>query len=209
MESSTTFLAVAFISLIAAISPGPDFFIVFRNSLVYSRKAGIMTTFGISAAIIIHLTYTLVGIGVLIAEDPFLFALVKYSGVAYLLYIGLKGIIASFKPAPFVALECSKASNQIAPSAAFMQGFWTNLLNPKAAIFFISLFSQLIDASTPMLIAVAYGAINWSIALGWFILLSCLLTHQKVVGRIDRYRAYVDRVMGGVLMMLDFKMLLA
>lgn len=207
MESSTSFLAVALISLIAAISPGPDFFIVFRNSVVHSRMAGFLTAFGVSTAIIVHLTYTLVGIGVVIAESPFLYAVLKYSGVAYLFYIGLKGIISSFKKSSSLAVDCAKAANQISSLAAFMQGFWTNLLNPKAAIFFISLFSQFIDPNTPYMIGIEYATITWSIALGWFLLLSYLLTHRQVVGRIDQFRIYVDRVMGGVLMLLGFKML--
>lgn len=209
MDLSTSFLAVALISLIAAISPGPDFFVVFRNSLVYSRKAGFLTAFGVSTALIVHLTYTLIGIGVLIAESPFLYAILKYSGVAYLFYIGFKGIISSFKQSSSAVADCTKATNQISSLAAFMQGFWTNLLNPKAAIFFISLFSQFIDTTTSYIVGIEYGAITWSIALGWFLLLSYLLTHKQIIGRIDRFRIYVDRVMGGVLMMLGFKMLLA
>jgi RhtB (resistance to homoserine/threonine) family protein len=207
MEPSSSFLAVAIISLIAAISPGPDFFIVFRNSLVHSRKAGYWTAFGVSTAIIVHLTYTLIGIGVLIAESPFLYAVLKYSGVAYLFYIGLKGIISSFKPTSSVVVNYAHEKNDIPALRAFMQGFWTNLLNPKAAIFFISLFSQFIDTKTPYIIGIGYGAITWSIALGWFLLLAFLLSHEQIVKRIDRIRIYVDRVMGGILMLLGFKML--
>ncbi|MEI8124601.1 MAG: LysE family transporter [Parachlamydiaceae bacterium] len=207
MESSTSFLAVALISLIAAISPGPDFFIVFRNSLVHSRKAGFLTAFGVSMAIIVHLSYSLIGIGVLIAESPFLYAILKYSGVAYLFYIGLKGIISSFKQSSSVVVDYTQERNQISALAAFMQGFWTNLLNPKAAIFFISLFSQFIDTKTPYIVGIEYGAITWSVALGWFLLLSYLLTHKQIVGKIDQFRIYVDRVMGGILMLLGFKML--
>jgi threonine/homoserine/homoserine lactone efflux protein len=80
------------------------------------------------------------------------------------------------------------------------------LLNPKAAIFFISLFSQFINANTPFDTRIAYGSITWSITLGWFLLLSYLLTHQKVVKRIDKFRIYIDRIMGGVLMLLGVKM---
>ena len=205
MESS--FLAVALISLIAAISPGPDFFIVFRNSLVHSRKAGFLTSFGVSMAIIVHLSYTIIGIGVLIAERPFLYAILKYSGVVYLFYIGLKGIISSFKQSPTVVVDSIQSENQISALAAFMQGFWTNLLNPKAAIFFISLFSQFIDTKTPYIIGIEYGAITWSITLGWFLLLSYLLTLKQILGKIDQFRIYVDRLMGGILMLLGFKML--
>jgi len=84
MEAYSNLLAVAVISLFAAISPGPDFFIVLRNSLSYSRKAGFLTALGVSLALIVHLTYTLVGLGVLIAESPVLYSLLKYTGVAYL-----------------------------------------------------------------------------------------------------------------------------
>jgi RhtB (resistance to homoserine/threonine) family protein len=206
VEPSSSFLAIALISLIAAISPGPDFIVVFRNSLVYSRKHGFLTALGVAAAIIIHLTYILVGIGVLIAESPLLYAVLKYSGIAYLFYIGLKAIISSYKQSSSVVVDYAKTTNQIVASAAFMQGFWTNLLNPKAAIFLISLFSQFINANTLFTTRMEYGAITWSITLGWFLLLSYLLTHQKVVERIDKFRIYIDRVMGGVLMLLGVKM---
>lgn len=207
MEYTTSFLAVAIISLIAAISPGPDFFIVFKNSIVHSRKSGFLTAFGVSLAIIVHLTYTLVGIGVLIAESSGLFAILKYSGVVYLFYIGLKSIISSFKHSSSVVVDSTKAAKEISGLTAFLQGFWTNLLNPKAAIFFVSLFSQFIDANTPTIIGIEYAAIAWSITLGWFLLLTYMLTHKQVVKRIDRFRIYVDRAMGAVLMMLGFKML--
>lgn len=207
MEPIPSFLTVAIISLIAAISPGPDFFIVFRNSLVYSRKGGFLTALGVSTAIIIHLAYTLIGIGVLIAESTFAYTLLKYSGIAYLFYIGLKGIISSFKHSPSVMNDHRKVINQPSNFTVFMQGFWTNLLNPKAAMFFISLFSQFIDANTPFVVGIEYGFIAWSITLGWFCLASYMLTHQFIIRKIDRYRTYIDRIMGSILLMLGFKML--
>ena len=205
--STTSFFAVALVSLIAVVSPGPDFFIVFRNSLVYSRNAGYATAVGITIALIVHLSYTLVGIGVVIAESPFLYTAIRYSGVGYLFYIGVNGIVASFKPSTSSSLHLSKAAVQISLSKAFMQGFWTNLLNPKAAVFFISLFSQFINADTSMTTAIEYAFINWAIALGWFLLLSYLLTHQIVSQRIEQFRVYIDRVMGGVLIALGAKLL--
>ena len=140
MDLYSNLAAVAVVSLLAAISPGPDFFIVLRNSLSYSRKAGLMTAVGVSMALIIHLTYTLVGLGMLIAESPFIYSLIKYVGVAYLFYIGLSGLLSSFKKSQKLDLEYVQEMNQIAASKAFLQGFLTNMLNPKAAIFFISLF---------------------------------------------------------------------
>lgn len=207
MDFSSNFLAVAAISLIAAVSPGPDFFIVFRNSLVYSRKAGIFTAIGVSMAIFIHLTYTLIGIGVLIAKTPMMYDLLKYIGAIYLLYLGFKGIISSFKQSDSITNEYNKEVVQISDSSAFMQGFWTNLLNPKCAIFFVSLFSQFIDNFTPFAIGLEYGLITWSIILGWFCFLAYMLTQEFLLKRINQFRIYIDRVMGGALMMLGFKIL--
>lgn len=202
-------IAVAVVSLLAAISPGPDFFIVLRNSLTYSRKAGLLTALGVSFALLIHLSYTLVGIGVVIAESPFLYHLVKYTGVVYLFYLGLTGLLSSFKKQSSMNLEYTTSTMQISAPKALLQGFLTNLLNPKCALFFISLFSQFIDADTPMATRIEYAAINWSVSLGWFLLLAYMVTGKYLMGRIDRFRLYIDRTMGGALMMLSMKMLLA
>lgn len=207
MDAITNALAVATVSLLAAISPGPDFFVVLKNSLMYSRRAGFMTAFGVASALIIHLTYTLVGIGVLLAESPLLYAVVKYTGVAYLFYIGLKSVLSSFKKEGTVSLDYAQASEEISPSKAFLQGFLTNMLNPKCAIFFISLFSQFIDPETPGWMRVEFAAINWTISFGWFLLLSYMVTGKRVQGKINRFKVYIDRVMGSALMLLGLKML--
>lgn len=88
-----------------------------------------------------------------------------------------------------------------------MQGFLTNLLNPKAAIFFISLFSQFIDAGTPALIKFEYAFINWFLVLGWFLCLSCLITAKSFAGKMNRFRIYIDRTMGAALMLLGIRLL--
>lgn len=207
MIAYSNFIAVAIVSLLAAISPGPDFFIVLRNSLSYSRKAGLLTALGVSLALLIHLFYTLVGIAVVIAESPILYHLVKYTGVVYLFYLGLTGLVSSFKKGSSMDLSYRASTLQISTFKALLQGFLTNLLNPKCALFFISLFSQFIDADTPMTVRIEYAAINWSVSLGWFLLLAYMVTGKLLMGQIDRFRLYIDRTMGGALMMLSMKML--
>jgi threonine/homoserine/homoserine lactone efflux protein len=167
-----------------------------------------MTAFGVSVALITHLTYTLVGIGVLIAESPLIYALIKYVGVAYLFYLGSKGVISSFKKGAPMELEYAKSASEIAASSAFRQGFLTNLLNPKCALFFISLFSQFIDPATPISLRVEYAFINWSVSLGWFLILAYIVSGKQLQGRINRFRIYIDRVMGSVLILLGVKLLL-
>jgi len=207
MNDFSNLFAIAIVSLLAAISPGPDFFIVLKNSLTCSRKSGFLTAFGVSLALIVHLAYTLIGLGILIAESPLLYAFLKYGGVAYLFYIGLSGVISSFRNSDRLDTNCSSISNQISSFKSLRQGFLTNLLNPKAAIFFISLFSQFIDSNTPTLLRIEYAFINWSITLGWFLFFSFLITSKGFVNKIDRFRIYVDRIMGGALMLLGMKLL--
>lgn len=85
---------VALIHLLAVISPGPDFIMITRNSLIYSRRTGIYSAIGLGLGILVHVTYSLVGIGLLISKSILLFNTIKYLGAAYLIYIGYKSITA-------------------------------------------------------------------------------------------------------------------
>lgn len=121
-------------------------------------------------------------IPVLIHHSAFIFHLFLYAGVIYLFYIGAKGLISSFKHSSDV--EYSAASEMITSSTALKQGFLTNLLNPKAAMFFISLFSQFIDPSTPIILRFEYVAVNWIVAIGWFFFLAYLVTAKSLMNKV-------------------------
>jgi RhtB (resistance to homoserine/threonine) family protein len=207
MQNISNLLLVALVSLLAAISPGPDFLIVVRNNLVYSRKVGFLTSLGVSIALIIHLSYTLIGIGVLIAESVFLYNLIKYAGVLYLFYLGVSSVRASFKVSNQMDLQYARAKEELSTITAIKQGFLTNLLNPKCAMFFVSLFSQFITADTPMYVRLEYAVINVTVSLGWFLFLSYLITGKFLASKMDRFRSSIDRVMGGLLMLLSVRML--
>lgn len=207
-EPYASFLAIGFVSLIGAISPGPDFCIVLQNSLSHSRKAGLYAACGVSIGLLVHLSYTLVGLAVVIAESPFLYHCMTYIGVAYLFYIGLNNIIGSFKKSSSDADRFLKLENQISNFKSFSQGFLTNLLNPKAALFFISLFSQFINPNTTILVRVELALINWVITISWFLFLAYLVTTEKILGKMDHFKVYVNRVMGSVLISLGLKLLL-
>lgn len=204
MDHLSQLITVAVVSLVAAISPGPDFFIVLKNSLSYSRRAGLLTALGVAVALTFHLTYTLVGIGVLIAESPLLYACLKYTGVCYLFYLGVSSLISSFKESSH-DIECVHSA--CTPFSAFSQGFLTNLLNPKAAFFFISLFSQFIDVNTPFIQRIEYGVINWCVSLGWFLFMAYMVSMEGFVKRIHSFRRYIDRLLGGALIGLGVKLL--
>lgn len=206
MEVMSSLLAVTLVSLLGAISPGPDFLVVVKNSLSYSRKTGFLTALGVSLALIIHLSYTLIGIGILITEGSIVYLLLKYAGAGYLFYIGCKGFISSFKRQQPLDLCYAGTVNVPSPLTALKQGFLTNLLNPKCALFFVSLFSQFVVAGTPVALKIGFACINWSITLGWFLFLSYLITGNFIMSRIGSFRMYIDRVMGVVLILISLKL---
>lgn len=208
MLEHSNFIVVGVVSLMAAVSPGPNFCIVLRNSLIYSRKAGFLTALGISVGALVHLLYTLVGIAVLIRQSPYLYLVFKDLGAAYLFYLGLTVLLASFKKTDCVNLNIIPTVPPISSFKAISQGFFTNVLNPRAALFFISLFPQFIKTSTPLMIKLAYAAINWSVTLGWFLLLVFIITGKLLMNRIDRFRLLIDRAIGGALMLLSLVLLL-
>jgi hypothetical protein len=86
----TEWFAVISITIFAVISPGPDFAMVSRNSLLLSRRAGLLTALGIGGGVLVHVAYTLLGIGILIRQSPALFDILKLVGAAYLVWLGGK-----------------------------------------------------------------------------------------------------------------------
>ncbi|MGO1297943.1 MAG: LysE family translocator [Vibrio sp.] len=86
-------ITVTSIAVVMVISPGQDFAMITRNSLIYSRRAGIIGAFGISVAIWLHVMYSLAGIALIISQSEFLYSLIKYAGAFYLAYLGIKGLL--------------------------------------------------------------------------------------------------------------------
>lgn len=88
------FFSISFLIILAAISPGPDFAMVIKNSLLYSRRAGIYTALGVSVSLLIHAVYCILGLALVISRSLLAFSIIKYLGAAYLIYIGIKGFLA-------------------------------------------------------------------------------------------------------------------
>ncbi len=196
------FILIGGIALLGAISPGPDFLIVTRNSLRYSRKAGLWTALGVALAILIHVAYCIIGLGVLIAEVPFFYHLIQYLGAAYLIYIGVQ----SFWSKPMqIKTEGTTSANDLPPFQAFKNGFFTNALNPKASLFFLSVFSQVIEPSTPYFIQSLYGLEMSLIALIWFTVLAFILSHPYLRAKVSKVQKTFDRVLGCALIGLGLK----
>ena len=205
MSYLTEFLTVALLHLLAVISPGPDFAIVTKNSLVYSRKAGICCSIGVGIGIIVHVTYSIVGIGLIISKSILLFSTIKYLGAAYLIYIGYKSI----KSKDNLQIKKAKIKKETSPWQSFKAGFLTNALNPKATLFFLSLFTLVIKTSTPFWLKLLYGAEMSIVTFLWFSIVAIILSHDSVKNYFSRIQHQVERVMGVVLILFGIKVALS
>lgn len=187
-------LAVITITVLAVISPGPDFAMVTRNSLLRSRRAGVLTAVGIALGVLVHVSYTLVGVGLLIQQSLWLFNAIKWVGAAYLVYLGVKMLRAQ----PGGAAQGS-ATTALSDAAALHMGFATNVLNPKTTVFIVSLFVQVVRPDTPLAVQIGYGAFIALAHLAWFSLVALCFSAGAVRDRLLAVRHAVDRVCGAVL----------
>jgi len=197
------FLTVAVAHLLAVASPGPDFAMVVRQSLTHGRRAAVWTSIGIGTAILVHVTYALLGIGILLRASHLWFSGMKYLCAAYLAWIGLKSALT--RPRQGLAGAPAGAEAELArpaqPAArvAWTTGFLTNVFNPKATLFFIALFAAVIDPATPKLIQVGYGLWMSLTTMAWFVMVSAIFTRDDVRRMFLKGGHWIDRGMGAVL----------
>lgn len=200
------FIAVAGLHLLAVMSPGPDFIMISRNSLVYSRRAGVYAALGLALGILLHVSYTLIGLAYIISQSIVIFSIIKFLGAAYLIYIGYKSLRA--QPPAQTELLAGEAKD-ISRLEAVKLGFLTNALNPKVTLFFLAVFTQVIHQTTPTAVKALYG-IEMSVAtFVWFSFVSIVLSHQKIRAPFVKVQHYVERTMGLLLIVLGLKVALS
>lgn len=193
---------VALLNLLAAVSPGPDFVMTVRNSLCYSRRAGIFTSLGISLGLGVHLIYCAAGVGYIISKSILLFSIIKWLGVVYLIYMGIGSLLAKGSK---LEVTGERTGPDLSRLQAFKMGFLTNVLNPKATLFFLSLFTFVIGNSTPVYVILTISLIILATAFVWFTIVSVFLAQQNVQRVFLKYEKSINRTLGGFLILLGIK----
>lgn len=196
------FSQVALAHLFAVASPGPDFAIVLKQSLTYGRRTAIWTSIGVGAAILLHVGYSLLGLGLVLRGSPTWFAVAKYAGAAYIAWLGVQSLRAKPRgeaPEPGRPGGAGVVGNVIPTArAAFATGFLTNALNPKVTLFFVSLFVVVVSPQTPKLIQAGYGLWMALATMAWFSLVATAFTREDVRRRFLRHGHWIDRGLGVV-----------
>jgi RhtB (resistance to homoserine/threonine) family protein len=208
------FITIAGVHLIAVASPGPDFAIVLKQVINQGRRAAIFSSVGIGLGIMLHVMYSILGLSLLIKTTPMLYNIMLYAAAGYLFYIGLLALRSQPSESAVIALNdnglASRSGSKSEQSIwqAFRLGFVTNGLNPKATLFFLSLFSVVVAPTTNDAVRWGYG-VYLAVATGiWFITLSVLLSTSHIEQYLQQYRHVIDRLMGVVLIVLAISLVL-
>ncbi len=206
MEYLSALVTITSIAIVMVISPGQDFAMITRNSLLYSRRAGILGAIGISVAIWLHVAYSLAGIALIIAQSDTLYTAIKYAGAMYLFYLGIKGIF--YKKRVPNNEEATNNHQTMSDWKAFQAGFISNALNPKTTLFFLSIFTQIVMPDTPIFMQLIYGAIISAAHFIWFFIVAVILSSNAVTSQVDSFKLWIERTMGIILCGLAGKLML-
>ncbi|WP_188647489.1 LysE family transporter [Marinithermofilum abyssi] len=196
-------ITVLTIGVLVVLSPGPNWAVTIKNSL-HSKKTGFSTVFGMAAWTLIHIFYCLIGIGIVVTKSIILFNCIKWAGAIYLIYIGIKSVLT--KKSNNNVLGTYKA---ISVRKAFVNGFLTDLLNPKATLFYLALFTQVINPETPVIVQFFYGSTVMIIELVWYSMMVIFLTHKVIRNGFLSISHWVERVTGTILIVLGFRLALS
>ncbi|MDD9900114.1 MAG: LysE family translocator [Alphaproteobacteria bacterium] len=180
------------------MSPGPDLALTIQNSIKHGRRTGIFTAGGIVFGNLFQITCVNLGLGAVIAHSTLAFTIMKYAAAAYLVYLGVKAL----RSQPHTENEMQEAALPITGHNAFTRGMLCNVLNPKAALFWLSFFTVIIQPGMPLPVLVAFIITLQVTVFAWFSFVAFALSHNRVRQKFTRIGHWVDRITGGLLIAL-------
>ena len=197
-------LIITSVHVLAAASPGPDFVLVSQQTLSNGKKAGLMCSIGISLGLSIHIIYSAFGLATVIANSSNMLWAIKILGGGYLFYLGTKGLRS--RPSSHQDAVDEKIVKYSAGKSIGV-GFLCNALNPKAPIYFVSLFTVVLSPDMPLYQIAIYGAWMMVIQLAWFSTVVGLLSRPAIHSRFKKCGHWIDRVLGGAMIALGIKVI--
>lgn len=197
---------VTLVHIMAVASPGPDFFLAVRNSLMYNRRIGVYTAMGFALGNLVHISYCFLGIAVILSQHPEIARWVKLAGALYLMWLAYKSWMAS---GCFSNDDKQTAKqNGISSWAALRSGFFTNLLNVKCSLYFLGLFTTLIRPGTPIWQVAMLCLLMFIITVIWFTLVALIFTNVRIRKVYLLRQVWINRTLAVFLTVLAIKVLI-
>ncbi|EGQ8028714.1 LysE family translocator [Vibrio vulnificus] len=199
MNELTILLTLASVHFIALMSPGPDVALVVQNASRYGRQTGLFIALGLSVGILLHSLLSLTGVSYLVHQQPMLYALLQLLGGSYLLYLGIGALHSVLRHWHQPSANPPTSQRQCALNnkrQAFLKGFATNILNPKALVFFVSLLSSLIPTSMSLSGKAIAVMILFMLSFLWFASLAWALSGSRMQQYLHKASIYIDGICG-------------
>ncbi|MDG2060827.1 MAG: LysE family transporter [SAR86 cluster bacterium] len=197
------FIKIAFMHLFAVASPGPDFALIMRQSLKYGRVSGIWTAMGIGTGILVHVTIALLGISFFIIYQPSLFFIFKLVASLYLAILGFRSM---FNRSQVTEINISISRSSVSKFKAFLNGFIVNLFNPKAFLFFITIYA-ILDNTVPLELKIFSGLYMAVATFIWFSFISYLTDVSSNIEKFKKIMPSLERITGVILVFISIQIL--
>lgn len=191
------------IVLLACASPGPDFVAVTSNAL-NDRRSGMLVGLGIACAVVLWAALAILGFGLLIKELFWLYEAIRLAGAAYLIYLGTRMLMASFKAKSGEPRVHGVA--RVGALQAWRQGFMVGITNPKTATFFATLFVTVLPVGAPTWVYVSVVALVGLITAAWLGALAAFFSVGRVRSVYARMSRVIDALMGAALVGLGIRL---
>ena len=199
--STITFLQIFFVCLLGAMSPGPSMVVVINNAIFKNRYHGILTSIGHGIGIGIYALFAVLGIGMVIETNLFLFNGIKILSVIFLLYLGIKSINNKTK------LDFDKKNTTKEGATSFLQGFSISMLNPKIFIWFIAIYSQFISLDNDIIFNSYLVLTAGIVDVVWYMILTILVTSNLALKFVKNKIATLQKFLGVMFIALGLVLL--
>ncbi|MFD2178469.1 LysE family translocator [Veronia pacifica] len=204
MEFLYAFFTVTVVHLLAAASPGPDFVMVTQQSISQGRRAGLLVSLGIALGLSVHILYSSFGLAAIVSENSSILEWMKYLAVGFLAYLGIRGLMSK----PSNSKVENKSVKKQSGARLIAMGFVCNAINPKAPLYFVSLFTLVLSPQMPGYQIFLLGVWMMIVQLLWFSTVTLVLSNPVIQKRFKAISHWVDRVMGSLLLVLSIRVLL-
>ena len=211
MDTLATLINIALIWSIAAVTPGPNFVLTAQTATGRSRRLGLASAGGIVTGTLIWGLAGFFGVSALFAAAPWLYVSLKVAGGLYLIYLGSRLLVNSFRPpvhSRTVTANPKSVPTRRSLAAAWRLGLVTNLANSKAAMFVTSLFATTMPADPALSLGLSAAAVMTGISLMWYGAVAWVFASALVAGWYARAGKLIDRVAGGIFVLFGARMVL-
>ena len=185
------------------MSPGPDFMVTLRQTINYGKKYAYFSSLGIGAAILVHVAYTLLGVGFILKQFPYFLDIVRILGALYLIYLGYGSFRSNSSK---IKIKSEKIVNY-SYKESFFVGFISDLINPKATRLCLLILSAIVSIDTPLFIQSLYGLYCVLANIFWYMFVANILSRKKNLDLFNKHQNIIEKVIGIILVLLGIKLI--